>query len=323
MGESLEAKALGRPLFEETLSGYLPALSIYDRASVLSRDSVVYSLVPYTVRGEEVFPVNGPWRMLALDLDGTLLNDQLAVDPRDRAALERVRQKGVEVTLLTGRMLPSVKPYLEKLQITAPVVLYNGTIIHDPRFGHETIMGRLPSRLASQLIGLAAHHPVDAQLYIGPELLIGRETPAQREFLERERLSAREVGDLAAAVSDDPLKLLFIGEPGVLDGLEGRWGRLVAGEARLVRSQPVYLECLPPNVNKGIALKVLVGSLNIPMKEVIAVGDQPNDVEMLREAGLGVAVANAHPTCLEAADVVLDRTNNEAAVEELVARYLY
>jgi hydroxymethylpyrimidine pyrophosphatase-like HAD family hydrolase len=96
----------------------------------------------------------------------------------------------------------------------------------------------------------------------------------------------------------------------------------MAGEARLVRSQPTYLECLAPNVNKGIALKVLAGSLKIPMEEVIAVGDQPNDVEMVREAGLGVAVANAHPECLAVADVVLERTNNEAAVEELVERYI-
>lgn len=262
------------------------------------------------------------WKMLALDLDGTLLNDGLSVDPRDKAALESARRGGVEVTLLTGRILPSVWPYLEELQITAPVVLYNGAVIHDPRFGHQTILGKLPARLASQLLGLAHHRPVDAQLYLGSELLMARETPAQSEFLDKERLSARQVGDLAAAVGDDPIKLLFIGEPEVLDELEERWRRLVAGEARLVRSQPTYLECLAPNVSKGIALKVLAGSLKIPMEEVIAVGDQPNDVEMIREAGLGVAVANAHPECLAAADVVLERTNNEAAVEELVGRYI-
>lgn len=262
------------------------------------------------------------WRLLALDLDGTLLTDGLTVDPRDRTALERARAGGVEVTLLTGRMLPSVWPFLAELQITAPVVLYNGALIHDPRFGHQTVLGRLPARLASQLLGLAYHRPVDAQLYLGSELLIAQETPAQRAFLDKERLSARQVGDLAAAVSDDPIKLLFIGEPGVLDELERRWGRLVAGEARLVRSQANYLECLAPNVDKGIALKVVAGSLQIPMEAVIAVGDQPNDVEMLEVAGLGVAVASAHPACRAAADVVLERTNNEAAVEEVAARFL-
>lgn len=262
------------------------------------------------------------WKILALDLDGTLLNDDLRVDPRDKAALETARRRGVEVTLLTGRMLPSVWPYLMELQITAPVVLYNGAVIHDPRLGHQTVLGIIPARLASQLLGLARHRPVDAQLYVGSELLIARETPAQREFLDRERLSAREVGELAAAVEDDPIKLMFIGPPAVLDELEERWSRLVEGEARLVRSQPAYLECLAPNVSKGLALKVLVEGFKIPMEEVIAVGDQPNDVEMIREAGLGVAVANAHPDCMAVADVVLERTNNEAAVEELVERYL-
>lgn len=262
------------------------------------------------------------WKMLALDLDGTLLRDDLSVDPRDKAALERARKGGVEVTLLTGRMLPSIWPYLRDLQITAPVVLYNGALIHDPRIGHQTILGRLPARLAAQLLSLAGHRPVDAQLYLGEELLIGRETHAQRAFLNKERLSARSVDDLAASVSDDPIKLLFMGEPEVLDELEARWGPLVAGEARLVRSQPGYLECLAPNVSKGLALKVLAGSLKIPLERVIAVGDQPNDVEMLQEAGLGVAVANAHQACREAADVVLGRSNNEAAVEELVERYL-
>lgn len=260
--------------------------------------------------------------MLALDLDGTLLNERLAVDPRDRAALERVRRRSVEVTLLTGRMLPSVRPYLDELQITAPVVLYNGALIHDPRLGHDAVLGTLPVKLASQLLGLAAHHPVDAQLYVGSELIIDRESPAQREFLAREGLSARAVGELASAVSDDPIKLLFIGEPRVLDDLRRRWSRLVEGEARLVKSQPSYLECLPPNVNKAVALRALAGSLDISMDEVIAAGDQPNDVEVLSEAGMGVAVANAHPECLEAADVVLERTNDEAAVEELVERFL-
>lgn len=263
-----------------------------------------------------------PWKMLALDLDGTLLRDDLSVDPRDKAALERARKGGVEVTLLTGRVLPSIWPYLEELQITAPVVLYNGALIHDPRLGQQTVLGRLPARLAAQLLSLAGHRRVDAQLYLGDELLIGRETPAQRDFLDRERLSAREVGELASSVADDPIKLLFIGEPEVLDELEARWGPLVEGEARLVRSQPTYLECLAPNVSKGLALRVLAGSLRIPLDSVIAVGDQPNDVEMLREAGLGVAVANAHQACREAADFILERTNNEAALEELVGRYL-
>ena len=133
---------------------------------------------------------------------------------------------------------------------------------------------------------------------------------------------AREVGDLADAVSGEPIKLLFIGEPSVLDDLERRWGPLVAGEARLVRSQTNYLECLAPNVNKGVALKVVARTLNTSIESVIAVGDQPNDVEMIAEAGLGVAVANAHEACRAAADVVLDRTNNEAAVEEVVERFL-
>jgi Cof subfamily protein (haloacid dehalogenase superfamily) len=261
------------------------------------------------------------WKLLALDLDGTLLRDDLAVDPRDRAAVERARESGVEVTLLTGRMLASVWPYLEELQITAPVVLYNGALIHDPRLGHQTVLGRLSARLASQLLGLARSRRVEAQLYVGSELLIAEETPAQREFLEKERLVAREVGDLAAAVSDEPIKLLFLGEPDVLDELERRWGPLVAGECRLVRSQETYLECLAPNVDKGVALKVVASSLQTPLEAVIAVGDQPNDVEMLSVAGLGVAVANAHEACLEAADAVLGRTNNEAAVEEVVERF--
>lgn len=262
------------------------------------------------------------WKLLALDLDGTLLRDDLSVDPRDRAAVERARAGGVEVTLLTGRMLPSVWPYLAELQITAPVVLYNGALIHDPRLGHQTVLGRLSARLASQLLGLARSRRVEAQLYLGSELLIAEETPAQRDFLDKERLVAREVGDLAAAVSDEPIKLLFIGEPDVLDDLERRWDPLVAGEGRFVRSQATYLECLAPNVDKGVALKVVAGSLQAPMEAVIAVGDQPNDVEMLSVAGMGVAVASAHEACRAAADVVLVRTNNEAAVEEVVERFL-
>ena len=262
------------------------------------------------------------WRLLALDMDGTLLADDLTVDPRDRAALERARRAGVEVTLLTGRMLSSVWPYLAELQITAPVVLYNGALIHDPRFGHQTVLGRLPARLASQLIGLARYQPVDAQLYLGSELLIAEETPVQKAFQERERMAARAVGDLASAVTDDPIKLLFIGESPVLDDLERRWGPLVAGEARLVRSQEIYLECLAAGVDKGLALKVVAGSLRVPMEAVVAVGDQPNDVEMIREAGLGLAVANAHPACRQAAEVVLERTNNEAAIEEVVERFI-
>ena len=90
--------------------------------------------------GEGTLESHG-WGLLALDLDGTLLDDNLAVNPRDRAALERARAGGVEVTLLTGRMLPSVWPYLKELKITAPVVLYNGALIHDLRLGQQTVLG--------------------------------------------------------------------------------------------------------------------------------------------------------------------------------------
>ncbi len=211
------------------------------------------------------------------------------------------------ITLATGRSLASATPFVTVLGITTPVILYNGAVVYDFPAGKALAERRLSAEDARVAIAVAREFPVDIEVYRDirdPTLYVERITPRVRRFLEKEKLPAREVGDLTSFLDFPPLKLLVLGDPRVLPELERELNREIPA-VTVVRSEVNYLEILPPGVSKGEALRWLWGHLGIPSEEVVAVGDQLNDLEMIRYAGVGVAMAHGPGELIRAADLVI------------------
>lgn len=261
------------------------------------------------------------YKLFVTDLDGTLLNTKHALSSRVQHAFIQAKQQGKFVTFATGRNFASSLPIMQTLPPNVPVILYNGARI-ETLLPRKTLYAKnLRNEQALQAFALQAQFQIEMLLYLDDDIYVEATTPATQKFSEAALAPCTPVGDLARFLGDRaPIKLLGIGQPEELARFARAYSERVH-DAVLVCSETNYLEILPAGVSKGNALKYLADYLQIPLREIIAVGDNLNDVEMLSEAGLGVAMGNAHPELKKVADHVTDSNDNDG-VATLIENYL-
>lgn len=242
------------------------------------------------------------YRLLVCDLDGTLLDRPPDLDPALAAGLRRAMERGLIVSIATGRMPPGVDRYRDELGITAPMIFYNGALVRDHEAGRDLMALTLPRGILWQAHDVFAHAPVDPLFYRDDRLYCLAES--------FQSLAYSELQDVPLEVIDAPgdflrlggfVKGLLIGHPQSLPTVRADVQAVVGDAARLVMTRSDYLEMIPPTASKGAALRFLASHLGVPLEQVVAVGDQENDLEMIRAAGLGVAMPQAPETVRGAA----------------------
>jgi Cof subfamily protein (haloacid dehalogenase superfamily) len=242
-----------------------------------------------------------------------------ALRPRTLSAIERARADGVRVVVATGRMFRSVLPYLEQAGIDDPVVCYQGAAVADPRTGeflrHEPIQLELARETIAVLQGEGFH----VNCYVDDELYVAEATTEAERYAGFQNLPLHEVGDLAAWLAAPPTKLVAIDDPDVLDGLEASMKKRFAGRLYISKSLPFFLEFANPDVTKASGLAFVAEHLGFTQERTVAFGDGENDVELLEWAGFGIAVANAHPRVLAAADWVCPSAEEEGVAQVMEA----
>lgn len=263
-------------------------------------------------------------RLVAIDLDGTLLDDEKCVPQVHVDAIREAHAAGVHVVLCTGRMLPNVTDTLERLELDLVVAAYNGAKVVDTHArGREILLHRpIPSERAAPLVDIASETGWLLNVYHDDRVLTHvehRSHPLVEDYHARggARYQFAESGDLRTL---DPTKLIFIVDPAEMDHVERVAEPALAGLS-YVRSEPEFLEIMAPNIDKSAALRALAEHFDVTLEQCMAIGDGGNDIEMLQAAGVGVAVANAQDRVKAVADVVTDRTNNEGAVAEALRKY--
>ena len=239
--------------------------------------------------------------------------------PRTLAAIGRARAAGVRVIVATGRMFRSVRPYLEQAGIDDPVVCYQGAAVADPVTGEFLRHEPIPLELARETIRVLGDEGFHVNWYVDDELYVSEVTPEAERYAGFQNLLLHAVGDLAAWLSAPPTKLVTIDDPDVLDGLEARMKERFAGRLYISKSLPFFLEFASPAVTKAAGLGFLAEHLGFTSERTVAFGDGENDVELLEWAGFGVAVANAHPRVLEAADWVCPSAEEEGVAQVVEA----
>lgn len=244
----------------------------------------------------------GPYDLLVCDLDGTLLDDSMALDPVVVEAFRRAAQRGLTISLATGRMPAAADPYRDELGVTAPVIYYNGAVVRGANGGRDLVSLTLPRGVLHRAWKVFAQAPVHPVFYRDDRLFCLERTLAIRRYCDEEGLRADVVDDPGGfLVLGGFIKSLLIGHPNDLDIVREDLTPIVAEHARLVRTRRDYLDIIPVGASKGAALARLTSHLAVPLERVVAVGDQENDVEMLREAGLGVAMPHAPESVRRAA----------------------
>jgi len=261
------------------------------------------------------------YRLVVVDLDGTLLDRDRQVSPRDRAAVRRALDAGVVVTLASGRMFPLVESFVRQLELTAPTICYGGALIVDPLTAQPLFQRGVPLALSVEIIREARLRGWTSRAYVGTEVFVETIDVSAYNYESLARVNAVAVGDLESYLSEDPWHLAIDAPPEVTRDLVREMRARFAGRLNVTTGHPLLTEFSHPAIDKGSALRWLANFMGIPLAQSIAIGDDWNDVAMLGVAGLAIAVANAHPDVLAVSDVVVPSVG-ESGVAHALERFV-
>jgi len=266
------------------------------------------------------------YKLVAIDLDDTLLRSDLTVSEHTVAVLRQVRDLGVAVTISTGRMFSSARPFAEQLEFDVPLITYGGALVKNAGSGEVLYNRPLEPEVARRVIRFARERKVQVNFYLlngeDDELYAELTTYWGENYGRFSRVLFNRVPDLEALLErGNPLKLLLIDEEPAVD----RWLLELRGQlgeqAHFAKSKPRFLEVDHPEATKGRALQELAAWLQVERSQVLAIGDSYNDIEMLEFAGLGIAVANAPPEVRRRAGHVT-ASNDKDGVAQALERFV-
>ena len=265
-----------------------------------------------------------PIKLIAVDLDGTVLGHDQVATPRVLAALRAAVARGVRITIATGRNVPTTRRFAEMLGVNAPVVCGQGGELYDFATDQTLSILRLDRELACEIVQFAADHPHwHTILYHDNEIYIQRKIFSDQFY--GKLLSSMEphlVADLCHVAGDtDPDKLIFAMNAEYTAEAVTLLREFVGHRAIVVQSHAMFAEVNPLGAHKGAGLARLAESLGIQQDEVMAIGDQENDLTMLAWAGLGVAMGQASDMVKQSARWIapsLDEDGAAVAIERFV-----
>jgi len=252
------------------------------------------------------------YKLLVCDLDGTLLDDRGNFPENNLIYIKKITDAGVAFAICSGRSYLSLARFEKTLGLDKPGCFgigFNGAMVYETASHKILLDERLARETAFEIISAARNYNVELVVYDGDRLIAEKATPFQIHYAERAGLELQLI-DSYGDLPNDVSKILLLGEPENLQTAARDFSGMIGGRATQFFSSPGLYEFLSPTANKGTGLKFLAAHLGIPIERTVAVGDQMNDIDMIRAAGLGVAVANALPAVKAAADYVSETTNN-------------
>ena len=247
-------------------------------------------------------------KLIAIDMDGTLLLPDHTISPAVKAAIAAARERGVNVVLTTGRPYAGVHSYLKELHMEQPgdyCITYNGALVQKAGDGStvaQTALSYDDYRFLEQLSReVGSHfHALDRNTLYTANRDISYYTVHESMWQPFRWCSAKRKMDPEIQL----LKVMMIDEPAILDQAIARIPAEVKEKYTVLKSAPYFLEILDKRVNKGTGVKSLADALGIKPEEIMAIGDQENDIAMIEFAGVGVAMDNAIPAVKEAANFI-------------------
>ncbi len=256
-------------------------------------------------------------RLVALDVDGTLVDTDMLVSPRLRRTIKSAQEAGVLLTLATGRGPRSIMPLVQDLGFTMPQICYQGGLIYDVKRAQILHRTTLSLALAQEAIAWAQSAQADISVYIDGRVYLEslRHSPA---FYDRWfGLPIHVVPDLAAAVTHNPEKVLFTAESSVADTIHQTLTQRFGRRLQVLRTHEMFVELVANGSSKGQALAWLAHEFGIERAQVMAIGDSENDLSMVSWAGLGIAMGNAVPDVKAAADWIAPSVQEDGAAVAL------
>jgi Cof subfamily protein (haloacid dehalogenase superfamily) len=269
-----------------------------------------------------------PIKLIVVDIDGTIAGRNNAVAPAVKAAIREAIDQGIKVGVATGRMYQSALRFHQEIGANVPVMAYQGAWIQDPETQQVYRHLQVEPAIARELIDYfeQPHLPeeLSVHVYVDDKLYVKAVKQDTEEYIQRSSVTPHRVEDLREVLGTAPTKILAMHSDvdlieSLLQDLKGRYSR---DRLHVTTSVPIFLETTNPAVNKGTAIDLIARELlGIDASEVMAIGDNYNDVEMLSYAGWGVAMGNAPPAVQAQANWVapsVDKDGVATAIRQFV-----
>ena len=269
-------------------------------------------------------------KLLVLDIDGTLVNNNKEITPRTKDALFRAMEAGHSVMIASGRPTPGVQRYVDELRLAeygGYTLTYNGARVQDCRTGREMYEKRLPNKLLRPIYEYAEEHDLGIITYekdmsLDPQVLSGRRLDDW--LLWEARINQLSVGvceEFLDYVNYDIYKVLLTADPEVSEKHMKELQKRFGDSANVMRSEAFFIEVTARHIDKARTLARVIGPIGITQTNTICCGDAFNDISMVKYAGVGVAMGNAKPEVKEVADYIT-ASNEEDGIAQVVERFL-
>lgn len=264
-------------------------------------------------------------KLIAFDIDGTVLNEEGKLSLRTEAALKNAIAAGVKVVSATGRMFPSARPILRQIGITAPCVVYNGAQVRDPVSEAIVFELALDSELTSSVLSFFHKNNWYAQVYHDDKLLVEDDGDERCRYYEMvAQVKAVPLGKRFWDFNGPSVKILGIAfESEVYETMLKKTAEEFGDRLYTAESRDAFIEMVHRDVNKARSLARVAAGLGIEQKDVLAFGDGVNDREMLSWAGVGIAMDNAPSRVKACADMTAPDNDNDGVaviIEKLLQR---
>lgn len=267
------------------------------------------------------------YKMLVLDLDGTLTNSKKQLSKRTKERLIGAMEEGMLITLASGRSLKGIIHIADELGMQERggyIIAFNGSLVIELGSGKHLKEEFMDRKYYPEILALGREYEVDLLTY-GREqknlLTNNSSNPYAKLDAMINRMELIEESDMQAALDYPVPKFLFLGEAKRMERIEAELKQRIGEKLEVCRSEPYFLEIMPKGIDKGNALESLCKSIGIPISRTIAFGDGYNDLGMIKAAGLGVAMENAVPRIKEAAGYITS-SNDEDGVAKALDRLL-
>lgn len=261
-------------------------------------------------------------RLLAIDLDGTLVNDRLEMDPRDVAAVKAALQAGVSVVIATGRMFKSSLRFAEPLGLTGPIINYQGAVVREIASGEVWYRCELTVPMQRRMLACAEPKDWHVNAYVDERVYTAKARPEADLYQRIGMVPYEVVGPLSKWVHQDSTKMVLVElDPEKVPARMAELAAWMGDVARVTRSLDWFVEVVNPQVSKARALAMVAERLGIAQAEVAAIGDNANDEDMVRWAGFGVAMGNA-PASLKTLANHVTGSVDQAGVSQVIERFV-
>jgi Cof subfamily protein (haloacid dehalogenase superfamily) len=240
-----------------------------------------------------------PIELIALDIDGTLIGDDLVIGPSTRKAVAGARERGVRISIVTGRMVSSAMRFARELELDAPIVGYQGGLIRampepgSKRLGRLLRHQPLSAAAAGDIVAWTRARGLDPHVNHLERFILSADDPNADDYSAFMGARAELVPDLRTSIQHPVTKVLAAGDPPLPERLAEPARNRFRGVADVTISHPRFLEFVAPGVSKGRAVRWLGRHFRVPLGAILAIGDQWNDIEMIREVGHGTAMPSA------------------------------